>query len=67
MIKDGEKFLFEFQNFNKIKINVDQFINKNFQEHIRSYQLDGIKWISFLFKYNLSGALCDDMGLGKTI
>lgn len=67
MIKDGEKFLFEFQNFNKLKLNVDQYINKNFQEHIRGYQLDGVKWVSFLFKYNLSGALCDDMGLGKTI
>lgn len=26
-----------------------------------------MKWLGFLTKYNLHGALCDDMGLGKTL
>jgi len=29
--------------------------------------MEGITWLGFLTKYNLSGALCDDMGLGKTL
>jgi TATA-binding protein-associated factor len=34
---------------------------------LRSYQLEGVKWLGFLVKYMLNGALCDDMGLGKTL
>lgn len=34
---------------------------------LRSYQVEGIKWLGFLTKYYLNGALCDDMGLGKTL
>lgn len=29
--------------------------------------MEGITWLGFLTRYNLSGALCDDMGLGKTL
>lgn len=29
---------------------------------LRSYQLEGISWISFLAQYGLHGILCDDMG-----
>lgn len=34
---------------------------------LRSYQRDGIRWLLFLQKYRLGGALCDDMGLGKSV
>ena len=34
---------------------------------LRGYQLEGIRWLMFLMRYNLNAALCDDMGLGKTI
>jgi TATA-binding protein-associated factor len=34
---------------------------------LRAYQTEGITWLGFLTRYNLSGALCDDMGLGKTL
>jgi TATA-binding protein-associated factor len=34
---------------------------------LRSYQQDGVNWLSFLNRYNLHGILCDDMGLGKTL
>lgn len=30
------------------------------------YQIDGIRWLKFLFMNNLGGCLADDMGLGKT-
>lgn len=59
----GNEFLSEFRS-NKL-YNVDIPDIKSVK--LRPYQLEGIAWINFLFKYNLSGALCDDMGLGKTI
>ncbi|ABD11775.1 hypothetical protein ThrDRAFT_01132 [Frankia casuarinae] len=34
---------------------------------LRSYQLDGFRWLAFLWKYRLGGVLADDMGLGKTL
>lgn len=34
---------------------------------LRGYQKEGIKWISFLSRFNLNGVLADDMGLGKTV
>jgi len=33
---------------------------------LRPYQEVALKWLWFLYNYNLSGLLCDDMGLGKT-
>jgi hypothetical protein len=59
----GNEFLLEFRS-NKL-YNVDIPDVKSVK--LRPYQLEGIAWVNFLFKYNLSGALCDDMGLGKTI
>mmetsp|Transcript_35321 Transcript_35321/g.56355 ORF Transcript_35321/g.56355 Transcript_35321/m.56355 type:complete len:1755 (-) Transcript_35321:595-5859(-) len=34
---------------------------------LREYQVHGVKWLAFLAKHGLSGALCDDLGLGKTL
>ncbi|WP_256839892.1 DEAD/DEAH box helicase [Ornithinimicrobium faecis] len=34
---------------------------------LRSYQLDGYQWLSFLWEHELGGILADDMGLGKTV
>jgi superfamily II DNA or RNA helicase len=34
---------------------------------LRSYQAEGLQWLSFLKKYRLGGCLADDMGLGKTL
>jgi len=59
----GNEFLLEFRS-NKL-YNVDIPDVKSVK--LRPYQMEGIAWINFLFKYHLSGALCDDMGLGKTI
>lgn len=33
---------------------------------LRNYQLQGARWLWFLYLEKLSGLLCDDMGLGKT-
>ncbi len=34
---------------------------------LRSYQLDGFRWLAFLWESGLGGILADDMGLGKTL
>jgi len=33
---------------------------------LRPYQMDGFKWLWWLYSNNLSGLLADEMGLGKT-
>jgi len=35
--------------------------------HLRPYQVDGFRWLAFLWQYQLGGILADDMGLGKTV
>lgn len=34
---------------------------------LRPYQLDGFRWLAFLWESGLGGVLADDMGLGKTL
>jgi len=34
---------------------------------LRSYQMDGLKWLDYLHTHGLGGCLADDMGLGKTV
>jgi len=34
---------------------------------LRTYQLDGFRWLAFLWQAGLGGILADDMGLGKTM
>lgn len=40
---------------------------KNLIANLRSYQLEGFKWLKTLKECNLSGILADEMGLGKTL
>ena len=39
----------------------------SFENILRPYQKDGVKWIKSLFNNGLSGLLADEMGLGKTV
>ncbi|GAA1925154.1 DEAD/DEAH box helicase [Nocardioides marmoribigeumensis] len=34
---------------------------------LRSYQLEGFRWLALLWRLGLGGILADDMGLGKTL
>ncbi len=34
---------------------------------LRPYQVDGFRWLAFLWRSQLGGVLADDMGLGKTL
>lgn len=42
-------------------------IPSSIQATLRSYQIDGIGWLSRLRQMHLNGILADDMGLGKTL
>lgn len=55
---DNDKF-FSFSN-------IELCIPKELRERAFSYQIEGIKWLKFLFLNKLGGCLADDMGLGKT-
>ncbi len=35
--------------------------------NLRPYQLQGFRWLAFLWEHRLGGILADDMGLGKTL
>lgn len=51
-----------FNNLSSEKITL-----KNIRAQLRPYQVEGVKWIDYLYKNNLGGCLADDMGLGKTL
>jgi len=65
------------QLIEKEKTEVEMIINpgliKDYEVKVKSkiilrdYQKEGVKWLAFLFKFNLNGILADDMGLGKTV
>ncbi|MCC5944655.1 MAG: DEAD/DEAH box helicase [Bernardetiaceae bacterium] len=55
-----------FEGFNKLeKAKFEK--PKSLNAELRSYQKQGYKWLSYLYKQNLGGCLADDMGLGKTL
>lgn len=42
-------------------------VPKNLQATLRSYQIEGFKWLKMLSHYEFGGILADEMGLGKTL
>ncbi|HFE9683936.1 TPA: DEAD/DEAH box helicase [Clostridium perfringens] len=60
--KDSDYNLYDFIDYNKVKIELSDLIN----EKIKSYQIQGVKWLKWLFLNKIGGCLSDDMGLGKT-
>ncbi|MEW4487649.1 SNF2-related protein [Thalassoglobus sp. JC818] len=40
---------------------------EDFRGELRTYQREGLGWLSFLQEYGFGGCLADDMGLGKTV
>ena len=40
---------------------------KGFVGTLRTYQQEGLGWLTFLREFGLGGVLADDMGLGKTV
>ncbi|EOB12176.1 helicase mot1 [Nosema bombycis CQ1] len=66
-----------FNRIEEAKISLEALLNINkIPEYkskcpttliLRNYQVEGVKWINFLYSFHLNGILADDMGLGKTI
>lgn len=42
-------------------------VSKKFKGKLRTYQRDGLAWLTFLNEFSLGGVLADEMGLGKTV
>lgn len=45
----------------------DRPVPDTIQATLRPYQVDGFRWLAFLWEHGLGGVLADDMGLGKTL
>jgi len=59
---------FDFlKNLFSQQVGSDIELKFKLKHNLRSYQMTGVKWLSFLGSNSLGAALCDDMGLGKTI
>lgn len=39
----------------------------NLKAKLRPYQIEGVKWLRYLYDNEMGGCLADDMGLGKTV
>lgn len=50
-----------------ITANQGLSVPRLFKGKLYPYQLNGWRWLSFLFKEQLGGILADEMGLGKTV
>lgn len=53
----------KIKNYNEIELEIDS----NIKKILRNYQLEGVKWLIYLFENGFGGCLADDMGLGKTL
>ena len=56
------KFYSGFNNLASEKLNLPDV-----KATLRSYQIEGVKWLKYLYDNNMGGCLADDMGLGKTL
>jgi superfamily II DNA or RNA helicase len=54
-----------FEGFNKLSKQKIQL--PKIKADLRPYQIQGFKWLKYLYDQKLGGCLADDMGLGKTI
>lgn len=62
IIYDSTSEITDFFSYADVHLDLPKSITKV----AFSYQIDGIKWLKFLFLNHLGGCLADDMGLGKT-
>ena len=61
-----------FQNHRKVYEGFNHLAEQKMKfpkvkAQLRPYQVEGVKWINYLYENNLGGCLADDMGLGKTL
>ena len=58
---EAKKIFDDIKNYKKTNI----LPNDKFKDNLRSYQLEGFRWLKTLANYGLGGILADDMGLSK--
>ncbi len=65
LVLDDEivKMITTIQNYKKSSYLPNDVLKNN----LRSYQIEGFKWLKTLAHFGFGGILADDMGLGKTI
>ncbi|WP_064060336.1 DEAD/DEAH box helicase [Rhodococcus pyridinivorans] len=57
----------QVQGLLDVKATAKTRVPKALHATLRPYQLDGFRWLTFLWTHGLGGILADDMGLGKTL
>lgn len=65
---EGEAFKHHrefYEGFNRLAS--EQLKVPALKAKLRPYQVEGIKWMKYLYDNNMGGCLADDMGLGKTL
>ena len=62
IIYDSNSNISDFFSYDDISL----FLPDHIISTAYPYQIDGIKWLKFLFLNHFGGCLADDMGLGKT-
>ena len=62
IISDSGSDVSEFFSYGSVELKISEFARKS----AFPYQIEGIKWLKFLFLNRFGGCLADDMGLGKT-
>ena len=62
IIYDSNSDISDFFSFSDITLALPDYVTST----AYPYQLEGIKWLKFLFLNHFGGCLADDMGLGKT-
>ncbi len=58
---------FKTDNSKIVSFDNDASTPPSLQAKLRPYQLQGYKWMHYLYKNDFGGILADDMGLGKTL
>lgn len=61
-LKRPREFYAGFNKLSKSKVDTS-----GVNAQLRPYQVDGVKWLRYLYDNNMGGCLADDMGLGKTL
>lgn len=57
----------KLEALNRVESLPEMALPVGLEATLRSYQLEGFKWLCFLQQYGFGGCLADDMGLGKTL
>lgn len=48
-------------------LNREHPVPASLRATLRPYQVEGYRWLTFLYEHRMGGILADDMGLGKTV